>query len=370
MQPLCDGVMPAIQTEPEQPLRGCVGSSLPGLPGAVGVSAQLLPLRSLWLLHLRRLRGRAGCRHEWPGGRFEHGRPAGSSSLLLLALLMAEDGLDRPLMAQAVGLAVLPLLLGLAPQDRGAGRQALRLDPVARQALDGLHRDLDLDDFLREPLPGTAVGRDVGVVPSHGGHHVLVVREPAPGRVQVDPANGTTGPDLGPGMGGDLAGFVDVAADIAGRQAKPPAGGDEEVGEILADPAAQRQRLAHRGPRRRHFLLVFEPAPHRSSRFSSPCCSEPSKPCGSVARNLSSSGPRLTSGLRRRYSSASRATGCVSRPGHAAQPLVQGSALGPHKAGGVDGHLLARGEQVEQVNPVAEAVAVGGHRGPRRRRSR
>ena len=66
-------------------------------------------------------------------------------------------------------------------------------------------------------------------------------------------------------MGGHLAGLVNVAADVAGRQADPAAGGQEQVGEILADAPAQPQRFADRRPRRRHLLFVdqraIEPLP-------------------------------------------------------------------------------------------------------------
>ena len=68
-------------------------------------------------------------------------------------------------------------------------------------------------------------------------------------RIEADPAEiGHLG--LGPGMAGilvgDAVGAVEIAGDIAGRDPAAAAGGDEDVRQVLADAAAQREGFRRR----------------------------------------------------------------------------------------------------------------------------
>ena len=146
--------------------------------------------------------------------------------------------------------------MGLDPGRSGPGRlDSGPVAPVGGDAVDRLDLDADGDGLFGPAFPDAAVGGDVGVVAADGDLDVIVAGEGATGRVDVDPAAGA-GPDLAPGMGGHLAGLVDVSADVARGQADPAAGGEEQVGEILANPPAQPKGFADGSPGRGDFLLV------------------------------------------------------------------------------------------------------------------
>ena len=125
-------------------------------------------------------------------------------------------GRPRALALDGVGAEPLELHRG----ERRHGRRRGPFVPLQRDPIDRVDLDGDGDRLLGAPLPDAAVGRDVGVVAADGRHDVVVAEELARGRVDVDPSGALAGPDLAPGVGGDLAGVVDVAADVPGRQTR------------------------------------------------------------------------------------------------------------------------------------------------------
>src|SRR5262249_12496438 len=137
------------------------------------------------------------------------------------------------------------------------------LGPVGGHALGRLDLDGDGVDLVGLALPDAAVGWNVGEVAADRGDDVVVVGERAAGRVDVDPAGAAT-PDLTPGVRRQLAGARDIAADVPRGDAEAAARPQEEMREVLADAPPQDQRLADRGLRGRHFLLVLQA---RADRF-------------------------------------------------------------------------------------------------------
>src|SRR5215211_4113490 len=102
------------------------------------------------------------------------------------------------------------------------------------------------DEHLRRTSGvGAAQGSDVAVV-STVAHSDVVLRDPGPqSGVEGDPS---ATPPLDPGMafafhhrvGPAVAAWVQVAGDVAGRQAYRSQCTEGEMGEVLADPLAAR----------------------------------------------------------------------------------------------------------------------------------
>ena len=270
-------------------------------------------------------------------------------------MLLAVAGLGVELDALDAGLRLDP------GGGRPGGLDGGPVAPVGRHALDRLDLDADGDRLVGPAFPDAAVGGDVGVVAADGDLDVVVADERAAGRVDVDPA-APAGPDLAPGVGGHLAGLVDVAADVAGRQADAAAGRQEQVGEILADPAAQPQGFADRRPRGRHLLLVDQARPRPRRVNCSDHVDQPAlglRPGRRGTRRARGSG--FTSGLGWRYSSVSSARPApIGRPGRR-----RPAAISPRAARCVrtidrrpDDQLAVGRQDVEQVDPIAEPVAI------------
>ena len=80
--------------------------------------------------------------------------------------------------------------------------------------------------------------------------HIGVGRADAVGRIEADPAEVAT-IGFGPGVAGVLldhaVGAVEVAADIARRNAELRAAADEDMGQVLADAALERESFGRRG---------------------------------------------------------------------------------------------------------------------------
>jgi len=98
--------------------------------------------------------------------------------------------------------------------------------------------------------------RDIGIVASDRQDHVLVGGNDCIGRVEPDPAGFGSAPHQNPRMHGVGAlqsrgvgpgHCAQIAADIDGRQPDAAQSGNHDVGEILADAAAQRKRHRRRG---------------------------------------------------------------------------------------------------------------------------
>ncbi len=133
------------------------------------------------------------------------------------------------------------------------------------------------------------------------------------------------------------------------------------MGEVLADAPAQPQGLADRRPGRRDLLLVHQPAigPPPSAGPTTSAIG-PSQ-AGRLATKSSSSGQRFTSGLGRRYSivSAVRNSSELRLERHAFQPGQRRlDPVHPHDRRRPDHQLAVGGQDVEQVDPVAEPVAI------------
>ena len=96
----------------------------------------------------------------------------------------------------------------------------------------------------------TARRRGVAIVAAHRDSNVVLPGPDGVGGVVADPA-ASGHPGLRPGVGcpdgGHAAARVDVAAHVAGRHAHGTGDADEEVREVLTDPAAQPQHLVHGG---------------------------------------------------------------------------------------------------------------------------
>ena len=128
---------------------------------------------------------------------------------------------------------------------------ARRFGCPASSGLDPIDIDLDAQPVPPGTVDDALQRRHVAVVAPLGGDDVLPVGALAVGRVEVEPA-GLGVVHREPGVGGVRAAQLllprrrqglQVAADVARRDARAPEGGDGEMGEVLADAAA---RLEHR----------------------------------------------------------------------------------------------------------------------------
>src|SRR5262245_32408397 len=77
--------------------------------------------------------------------------------------------------------------------------------PVRRSRILGLDLHRHRNALLRVSPPDAAVGGDVRIVPPHGCDDVLILDDAVESRIYVHPASLRTGPDLAPGVRGDLA---------------------------------------------------------------------------------------------------------------------------------------------------------------------
>src|SRR5581483_7832805 len=118
---------------------------------------------------------------------------------------------------------------------------------VKRLLLLGHHLDMDLQGFIAAAEPDSADRAGLQVVAPDREPKVGRPGRPAVGDIEAAPS-GAVDPGLGPRVGGDLRiGFgsgVEIAADVAGRDAENPAAGDEKMAVVLADAAPLRQHLA------------------------------------------------------------------------------------------------------------------------------
>src|SRR5690349_2332224 len=119
---------------------------------------------------------------------------------------------------------------------------ARRTGTAYRRLLVHVDRDVDLEGLgATADEDGAGGGRGVDVVAADRDADVVGLGEAAVGRVEALPA-GLRQVDLRPGVGrlahrgvGVAGAGVEVAADVARRDAKQAREADEEVGEVLAD---------------------------------------------------------------------------------------------------------------------------------------
>src|SRR5229473_3246530 len=108
-----------------------------------------------------------------------------------------------------------------------------------RESLARAHRHFDMQRFVAAPGAHAAHRRRGEVVAADGEAAMALAREHAMRDVHAHPAFAFD-PDVGPGMacGFLVVSGIDVAADIARRNAPRAAAGDEEVRMVLAHGAA------------------------------------------------------------------------------------------------------------------------------------
>ena len=125
-------------------------------------------------------------------------------------------------------------------------RIKLRLRLLAR--LVDLHGDLER--LAAAAKAGAAHRRGAEIIEPDRHPHMGLGRADAVGGIEADPAE-VLDMGLRPGVAGllrgDAVGAVEMAADIARRNAELARGGDEDVGEVLADAAPQREGFRRGG---------------------------------------------------------------------------------------------------------------------------
>ncbi len=135
---------------------------------------------------------------------------------------------------------------------------------MADRRLGWLHGDRDRQFAVGTALVGAPRGRHVGIVATDRGADVALAGQNVVGGIQADPAEaGQVG--LEPGMGGVVgravqpaAAVIEIARDVARRDAPGPRDRDHDVGEVLADAAPPLQRHLDRRGGVGDAGLVFE----------------------------------------------------------------------------------------------------------------
>jgi len=109
-----------------------------------------------------------------------------------------------------------------------------------------LNLDRDRQGLCAAAIAGAAHRRRAEIIQAGRHPHVRVGRANAVGRVEGDPAERIE-MDLRPCvpgvLPGDAVGAVEVAADIASRNAEMARAGDEDMAQVLADAALERESL-------------------------------------------------------------------------------------------------------------------------------
>src|SRR5262245_2309936 len=126
----------------------------------------------------------------------------------------------------------------------GNARSVLRLP---RRLVDA---DLDRERLAGAAIARAAQGRRAEIVEAHRHPNVGVGGADAVRRIESHPAEGRH-ERLGPGVAGLLLVHavlaVEIAAHVARRDGEAAGGGDEDVGEVLADAALEREGRGGRG---------------------------------------------------------------------------------------------------------------------------
>ncbi len=180
-----------------------------------------------------------------------------------------QDRRVRALIGRLSSLLLLLLLrLGIVFRDRArAGtnrrqrhvqRRQLLLPRQRRQRfkLSRLHPHVNA--FLDAAAVDSLIWRHVGEIATDGDLNEMFCHRAIVGRINADPSQRRQ-PRLAPCVTlRILVGPVNVAADVAGRQAERTQQGDHQVGEILADAFALFQQIVHRRAGERHVACIFK----------------------------------------------------------------------------------------------------------------
>ena len=142
-------------------------------------------------------------------------------------------------------------------RDIASSHHAVQSPPSSSGSGFALAADLvdahrDIERLAAAAIAAAAHRRRAEIIEADRDAHMGVGRADAVGGVEGDPAE-IGHESLGPGVAGLLLGHavgaMEMAADIARRNGEAARGGDEDMGQVLAHAALERERLGRRGGR-------------------------------------------------------------------------------------------------------------------------
>src|SRR5215207_5847835 len=141
-------------------------------------------------------------------------------------------------------------LSGAARSGQVSSRRRPRSFLLLRLSLGARYAEPDVQRLGPAPVPAASHGGGPKIIKACRNPHMPLARRDAVGRIDPDPSE-LRHLHLGPGMPSLLAGDtvrpMKITGNVSGRKRAASRGGDEDVGEILTNPATHREGLCRRG---------------------------------------------------------------------------------------------------------------------------